>query len=434
MDLLETAIRRNPDMIRTAAELHITGEIPVNTYLIDLDTVKHNAEIIKKEVDKAHVTAYLCAKQIGRNPLVCKAIVDSGIGKAIALDIEGIKALNRYRIPIAHVGHFGQIPTSEIRYVLEKVNPEVITVFSFEKAKQISDIASKLGRTQDLLVKILAKPYHVRNPVPGGFTTNESISIARRINQLDGVKVVGVTTYPACDFDIRSKEYALSANFVSMMNSARELKRELGIEIQQINAAGRNCVQTTAILGASGATHIEPGHAFTGTLPDMAFYDASEIPAVCYVSEISHMVQDLPLMFADSMMTTAMIGSIKNVVDYERIHTVVGTDPDTIIQNKVPAVPQEYWHNDATWHMYCALLPEHNAKLNVGDTVVAAFRPQIYRAPGSARVAVVSGIQRKKPKLLGLFDRSGLLLDRESENPIGLDTSAVHKLMNALQS
>jgi hypothetical protein len=219
-----------------------------------------------------------------------------------------------------------------------------------------------------------------------------------------------------------------------MMNSARELKRELGIEVEHINAAGRNCVQTTAMLAENGATHVEPGHAFTGTLPDMAFYDSPEIPAVCYVSEISHMVQDLPLMFADSMMTTAMIGSIKNVVDYERIHTVVGTDPDTIIQNKVPAVPQEYWHNDATWHMYCALLPEQNVKLNVGDTVVAAFRPQIYRAPGSARVAVVSRIQRKKPKLLGLFDRSGLLLDRESENPIGFDTSAVHKLMNALQN
>ena len=432
MDFLETAIRRNPEMIRTAAELHRTGEIPVNTYLIDLETVKRNAEIIKKEVDQAHVTAYLCAKQIGRNPLVCRTIMNTGIRKAIALDIEGIKALNRYGIPVGHVGHFGQIPTNEIQYVLGKIEPEVITVFSVEKAKQISDIALKMGKTQDLLVKILARTHHICNPVPGGFTVEESTNAARRINQLGGVRVVGVTTYPACNFNIRSREYTLSANFVSMMNGARELERELGIEVEHINAAGRNCVQTTAMLAENGATHVEPGHAFTGTLPDMAFYDSPEIPAVCYVSEISHMVQDLPLMFADSMMTTAMIGSIKNVVDYERIHTVVGTDPDTIIQNKVPAVPQEYWHNDATWHMYCALLPEQNAKLNVGDTVVAAFRPQIYRAPGSARVAVVSGIQRKKPKLLGLFDRSGLLLDRENENPVGLDVFAVQKLMNEM--
>jgi len=434
MDFLETAIRRNPEMIRTAAELHRSGEIPVNTYVIDLDTVKHNAEIIKKEADRTHVTSYLCAKQIGRNPLACRTIMNAGIGKAIAFDIEGIKALHRHGIPVAHVGHFGQIPTIEIQYVLENVKPDVITVFSVEKAKQIANLASKMGKTQDLLVRIVARSHHICNPVPGGFTVDESIAVVRSISRMKGVRVAGVTTYPACDFNIRSKEYSPSANFVSMMKSARELKSELGIEVTHINAAGRNCVRTAAMLAKNGATHVEPGHAFTGTLPDMAFYDAPEIPAVCYVSEISHRVGDLPLMFADSMMTTALIGSIKDVVDYERIHTVVGTDPDTIIQNKVAAVPQEYWHNDAAWHMYCTLLPEQNVKLNVGDTVVAAFRPQIYRAPGSARVAVVSGIQRKKSKLLGLFDRSGLLLDRESENPIAFDTSAVHKLMNALQN
>ncbi len=90
------------------------------------------------------------------------------------------------------------------------------------------------------------------------------------------------------------------------------------------------------------------GMPLRGTLPDMASHDAPEIPAVCYVSEISHLVEDLPLMFADRMMTTGLIGSIKNVVDHERIQTVGGADPDTIIRNKVPGVPQEHWHNDAT--------------------------------------------------------------------------------------
>jgi len=340
--------------------------------------------------------------------------------------------LHRHGIPVAHVGHFGQIPTNEIQYVLESVKPDVITVFSVEKAKQIADLASKMGKTQDLLVRVVARSHHICNPLPGGFTSEESLAVVRSISRLKGVRVVGVTTYPACDFNIRSKEYSLSANFVSMMQSARELKAKLGIEVKHINAAGRNCVETTAMLAENGATHVEPGHAFTGTLPDMAFHDAPEIPAVCYVSEISHLVGDLPLMFADSMMTTALIGSIKNVVDYERIQTVVGADPDTIIRNKVPGVPQEYWHNDATWHMYCTLLPDANVRPKIGDTVIAGFRPQIYRAPGPAKVAAVTGIQRKKPKLLGLFDRSGLLLDRKTENPYGLDTSAVHKLMDTL--
>jgi len=419
-------------MIKAAAQLHRSGEIPVNTYLIDLDTVKRNAEIVKNEVTKAHLTAYLCAKQIGRNPLVCRVVMNAGIEKTIAMDIEGMKILRRYGIPVAHVGHFGQIPTSEILHVLQDVQPDVITVFSSDKARQISDFASKIGKTQNLLIKIVGDADYLSNPVPGGFTPEESIAIVRSVSRLKGVKVVGVTTYPACSFDIRSHDYSVSANFANMMTAASKLKSELGVEIQQVNAAGRNCARTMAMLAENGATHVEPGHAFTGTLPDMAFYDAPETPAVCYVTEISHMAGSLPQAFADSMMTTALIGSVKNVTDYEYIYAVVGDDPDKIVQNKVPVIPQRYWHNDAAWQMYCTLLPGGDVKVNVGDTVIAGFRPQIYRAPGSPKVAVVSGIQQKKTRLLGLFTRSGLLIDTESEHPVGLDTSPVRKLMDSL--
>ena len=42
-------------------------------------------------------------------------------------------------------------------------------------------------------------------------------------------------------------------------------------------------------------------------------------------------------------------------------------------------------------------------KANEGDTVIFGFRYQIFTSQGL--VAVVKGIQKKKPELLGIFDR-----------------------------
>lgn len=46
---LDLTIKRNPALIKAAAELHQSGKIPANTYVIDLDTVLENAgHIVKK--------------------------------------------------------------------------------------------------------------------------------------------------------------------------------------------------------------------------------------------------------------------------------------------------------------------------------------------------------------------------------------------------
>ena len=142
MDLLHKTIENNPALIRAATIFHQSGAIPADTYVIDLDMVRSNSEKLYREATKNGLTSYICAKQFGRNPLVCKAIMNSGIREAMAHDIEGAKNLHRHGIPVKHLGHFGQVPTSELRYVLEKIKPDVITVFSVEKAKQISEMAS----------------------------------------------------------------------------------------------------------------------------------------------------------------------------------------------------------------------------------------------------------------------------------------------------
>ena len=43
-------------------------------------------------------------------------------------------------------------------------------------------------------------------------------------------------------------------------------------------------------LADAGATQVEPGHGLTGTTPLHALEDLPEIPAVVYVTEISHFI------------------------------------------------------------------------------------------------------------------------------------------------
>ena len=433
MDLLSKTRSQNPGLVKAAASLHRSGEIPPDTYVIDLDMVRINSDKLHREATRHGLTSYICAKQFGRNPLVCKAIMNSGIKQAMAHDIEGAKNLNRHGIPIGHVGHFGQIPTSELRYVLEKIRPDIITVFSVEKAKQISDMASKLKIDQRVMLKIVNDPRLELLMVGGGFTENEAVDAARLIQGMDNIQVAGLTAYPAFVFSIFQKKYQLSTNFEAMMRVANHLEKEVGIKIEQINAAGRNSVENMRLAAETGATHVEPGHAFIGTLACFALMENSaEIPALVYVTEVSHFFSGHALAFGDSYMTTVGFGSVKGDIMYEYVSACVGSDPDELITNVVPARPQYLPHDDSGWFLYCSLIPNSNKTVNVGDSVVFSFRPQVFRTP-KGRVAVIDGIHKGNPRLLGLFDRTGMLIDREDDGPVGYDRSKTLQLMNEIE-
>jgi predicted amino acid racemase len=433
MDLLAKTIEKNPDLISAATVLHQSGEIPADTYVIDLDMVRSNAERLHREATKNGLKSYICAKQFGRNPLVCKAIMNSGIQDAMAHDIEGAKNLHRHGIPVKHLGHFGQVPTSELRYVLEKIKPDVITVFSVEKAKQISEMALKLQVHQGLLLKIIDDPRLELLMVGGGFTEDEAMNAAKQIQNMKNVKVTGTTAYPAFSFNISRKTYRTSPNFEAMMRLAQRLENELGFKLDQINAAGQNCVENMSLAAQNGATHVEPGQSFIGTLASFALLDnPAELPAIVYVTEISHFFSGHALAYGDSYMTTVGFGSVKNDIMYEYVSACVGDDPEELIKNVVPARPQHLPHSDQGWFLYCCLIPDKDTHVRVGDTAVLSFRPQIFRTP-KGRVAVIDGIHRGKPRLLGLFDRSGVQIDREDDGPLGYDRSKTIELMNQIQ-
>jgi hypothetical protein len=125
------------------------------------------------------------------------------------------------------------------------------------------------------------------------------------------------------------------------------------------------------------------------------------------------------------------MGSLRNDIDTEYIYAVIGDDPDKILdQGLVLAEPQQFWYDDLGWSMYASLMPDRTQKANVGDTVVYGFRPQIYRTP-KGRTAVVAGIQRNAPKLVGIFDRAGVMLDRRTDDPVGYNHEQVRTLLKS---
>ena len=143
---LNTLKKRNPELIEIAVDFHQNRILPPNTWIIDLDTIASNAQILAEKAREYHLTTYVMSKQFCRNPLVNLVAIKNGLYKVVAVDIQGAKILPRYGVPIGHIGHLNQIPRCDLEFALN-LNPDVITVFSLEFAEEISQIAQKMGNS-----------------------------------------------------------------------------------------------------------------------------------------------------------------------------------------------------------------------------------------------------------------------------------------------
>jgi predicted amino acid racemase len=403
MDLLETMARRNPALVRTAALVHRERLVPPDTYVADLDAIRANAAALRAALGRHGLVSYYEAKQLARNPLVCTALVEAGFEAAIAIDVEEAAALHENGFRVGHVGHLGQPASAEIGYVVAELAPEVVTVYSLERAAELGAAAAAAGRTQDVLLRVLGRDDLRRDLVTGGTPEAELVATARRLAGTEGVRLVGATTYPALRWDIRGRRWTPTPNLGTLIRAGETLRAE-GFEVTQLNAAGNTCVSSAALLAESGATHVEPGHAFVGSTPGHFFDDLEEIPALAWVSEVAYTLGDAAYAFASGLVANHTIGFWNSVV-YERLLAFCGPDPDTIQERRLWADPPEFSHSDPSSYMY-ARIHQGRAGARVGDTVVLGVRTQVYRS-NSARLAVVEGIRSGSPRLLGLYDRNG---------------------------
>ena len=403
MDLFASLARRNPGLIEAAATLHREGTIPPDCYVVDLDTIAANCRAVGAAIDDAGLLTFFEAKQFGRCPPICATVRANGFDAALAIDMEELYALERLAIPVGHVGHLGQIPVADVEYVVTHTRPQYVTVYSLEKCHHIARVAASHGLVQPVVLRVDGPRDIVARSLAGGVAESDALWVIAHIDRLDGVRFAGFTTYPAVRFDLGRQAWVTTSNFETMIGLAGRVRDELGIEVDHINAAGNICAASIGLI-AGVATHCEPGQAFVGGLVANAFSDQAEVPAMAYVTEVSHVADGVPYVFASSWVANNTVG-IWNQLDYDAL---LGTIPagDGAAGRPLSAKPQQFAASDPTAFMYNAIRPLDGGGANVGDTVVFGFRSQLYRANG-ALLAVLDGLADGAPRLLGLFDRNG---------------------------
>ena len=107
---LKTVMERNQPLVRLGIEWQQNGVILPDTYLLDYDTILENARSIKQAGDANGVQNFFMLKQIGRNPLIARALTDMGHVGAVCVDFREALTMVENQIPLGNVGHLVQIP------------------------------------------------------------------------------------------------------------------------------------------------------------------------------------------------------------------------------------------------------------------------------------------------------------------------------------
>ncbi len=394
---LDLIARRNPELVRATVALHRAGQIPPNTVVFDLDTIVDNAQQIKARARSLGLKLYFMTKQISRNPLVVRSIVDPGVPQTVSVDLDCARMLFRAGVLLGHVGNLVQIPVGELESVL-RMRPEVMTVHTVRKAEQVSAVAQRLGLVQDLLVRVRGDNDVFLAGMEAGIHLDELAGAARQIAALPGVRLVGVSTFPAVYYKVERRAVEPTPNFASALRAA-DLLRSMGFEVTQINTPGNTSTITLDTFARLGATHVEPGHGFLGTSPLHLVEDLPERPSYVYLTEVAHTLGPYAYTYGGGHFIDdrqwAPPGWVRTAM--------VGDDPDAVFENRVPFVgtgPRET--GGEGFLDYHGVLEPNGRRAEVGDTVIMGFRVQSFAT--RANTAVIGGLREARPQLLGVFD------------------------------
>ncbi|MFI8994131.1 alanine racemase [Streptomyces sp. NPDC053542] len=388
---LDAVLHRNPELVACAAELHDSGAIPPDTYVMDLDAIESNAELLAREADRLGLSLWFVVKQIGRNPELIEAIARH-IPRYAAIDPPEARVLHAAGARAGNLGHLVQIPPRALPELLAW-RPETVTVYDLANARAVSDAAARLGFVQDVLIRLEGAAGAVYPGQEGGVRLDGAAEGPARAQGLDafvaeaerlpGIRVAGVTAFPCVLCDPDTGEPGPTPNF-ALARAAVERLAARGYTDLKLSAPSATSMAVLPLLARLGATHGEPGHALTGTTPLHAVdHTQPEQPAYVYVSEVAHTLADgRPALYGGGF--------------YARGGAREALIPRTGARLRVEDAPAA--HID-----YYRLLAPGDAR--VGDTAVLAFRTQIFVTRSS--VAVVSGLSSGTPKLSGLYDPLG---------------------------
>lgn len=385
---LDTVLTRNPELVDAAAALHRSGEIPPDTYVMDLDAVEGNAELLAAEADRLGLSLWFVVKQFGRNPDLIRAVARH-IPQYAAIDAPEARTLHAAGARAGNLGHLVQIPRRALPEMLA-LRPRTVTVYDLDNARAVSDGARGLGFVQDVLIRLEGAEGTVYPGQEGGVPLTAVEAFARAARDLPGIRIAGVTAFPCVLCDPADGTPRPTPNF-ALATKAREVLAALGHEELLLSAPSATSMASLPLLASLGATHGEPGHALTGTTPLHAVDPHQpEKPAYVYVSEVAHTLADgRPAIFGGGFYARS---DIRRAL-LPRTGSRLGVQPS-------PAENIDYYRLlDA---------PADSRDAAVGDTAVLAFRTQIFVTRST--VAVVAGLSTGEPRLTGLYDAHGRAL------------------------
>ncbi len=280
---LDVLRRRNPAFLEAAIALHQAGQLPPNCYLLDLDAIRFNAAAIRREADRLGLEVFAMTKQVGRAPGFIQAIKAGGITAGVAVDMTDAQAIDAAGLRVGHLGHLVQVPQHQAASAAA-LAPDNWTVFSHDKAEE----AAAVSDGQALLLRIHAAGDTFYEGHEGGFDADQVAQAAEAIDALDGVHFAGITTFPALLYDPNTKRVTPTPNLATLERARAQLAAG-GRDQLRVNAPGTTSAAVLSLLADHGATQVEPGHGLTGTTPLHAVRDLDELPAVCYLTEVSHL-------------------------------------------------------------------------------------------------------------------------------------------------
>ncbi|MDT7458624.1 YhfX family PLP-dependent enzyme [Citrobacter koseri] len=379
--------RQNPALITAAIRLWQQGRIVPDSWVIDVDQVLENG---KRLVDTAHqygITLYLMTKQLGRNPWLAEKLLALGYAGIVTVDYKEARVMRRAGLPVAHQGHLVQIPSRQIDEAVEQ-GTDVITLFSLEKAREVSAAAVKAGRVQAVMLKIYGEQDFLYPGQESGFPLARLDDAVNDIRRLPGLHITGLTHFPCLLWDDASGETRPTPNLHSLVKARQQLE-EQEIAIEQLNAPSATSCASLPLLARYGVTHAEPGHALTGTIPSNQQGDQPERIAMLWLSEISHHFRGNSYCYGGGYYRR---GHARNALVFTP-------------ENDVPAKTTLESVDDSSIDYYLPLV----GTFPVSSAVVLCFRTQIFVTRSD--VVLVSGIQRGAAEIVARYDSLGNVLE-----------------------